>query len=185
MPFYDSYTLSRFQAAYGRPMREIANHWVDPSQYPEEAAFLPVLIGEFTSAVMDHVRATHPDCQFEVLYPTDVNDTAFNTIINYPVSAWSNSTLDCMKTESFTYTIQRNLNRALGTVRRGEALGFPTSKRSFLVGIGDPTTAWLKEVSFARADGLESIVLFAVDQFCLIGYPVPLPAGTARGSYQG
>jgi hypothetical protein len=93
--------------------------------------------------------------------------------------------LDCMKTESFTYTIERNLDNAMGTVLRGAELGFPRNKRSFLVGIGDSTTAWIKEVSFARADGLESIVLFAVDQFCLIGYPAPLRGGAGKVLFQG
>ena len=184
MPFYDAYTRERFQSAYGHPMAEIVSQSVDPSLYAEEAAFLPTLIGEFTSAIMNHVRTTHSACRFEVLYPTDVNDTAFNTLINYPAS-WSSSALDCLKTESFTYTLQRNLDQALSTVRRGEVFGFPRSGRSFLVGIGDSTTAWAKEVSFARAEGLESIVLFALDQFCLIGYAVPLPKGVGRSLYQG
>jgi len=185
MPFYDEYTLSRFQIEYGHPLAVIANHSVDPALYPDETEFLPKLIGEFTSAIITHVRATLPQCRFEVLYPTDVNDTAFNTLINYPHAEWTPSTLDCLKTESFTYTILRNLDRALGTVERPAALGFAQSQQSFLAGIGDSTTAWLKEVSFARAKGMESIVLLAVDQFCLIGYPVPLQPGTRRALYQG
>jgi hypothetical protein len=184
MPFYDGYTQARFQSAYGRPMVEIVNHLVDPAISVEEVQFLPTLIGEFTSTVMNHVRTTHPACRFEVLYPTDVNDTALNSLINYP-SSWSSSTLDCIKTESFTYTLQRNLDKAMSTVQRGQALGFPPNQRSFLVGIGDSTTAWAKEVNYARAEGLESIVLFALDQFCLIGYPVPLPSGIGRSLYQG
>jgi hypothetical protein len=30
----------------------------------------------------------------------------------------------------------------------------------------------MKEIDLAQAQGLESVVLFALDQFCLIGYPV-------------
>jgi hypothetical protein len=49
-----------------------------------------------------------------------------------------------------------------------------------LIGIGDSTTAWPKEARSAAGKGLESVVLFALDQFCLIGYAVPLGAGMRR-----
>jgi hypothetical protein len=185
MPFYDSYTQERFQAAYGRQMAVITTHTAEPSLYQQETELLPLLIGEFTDAVVTHVRAAHPNCRFEVLYPTDVNDTEFNTLINYPGSAWTSSTLDCIKTESFTYTLQRNLDRALGTMRYGGLRGFSPASRSFLVGISDPTTAWQKEVSLAKAEGVESIVLFAIDQFCLIGYRLPLVLTEGHALYQG
>src|SRR5579862_6929638 len=44
----------------------------------------------------------------------------------------------------------------------------------------DPTTAWLKEVRSAQGKGFESVVLFALDQFCLVGLTVPLPASFRR-----
>ena len=185
MPFYDAYTQSEFQAAYGRAMATIPNHQADPAQYPDEVEFLPTLIGAFTNAIIQDVRASHPDCRFEVLYPPDVNETPLNSLINYPSAAWTPAVLDCLKTESFTYTYARDLNRARGTIEYGETRGFPRSQRSFLVGIGDATTAWMKEVSIARSQGLESIVLFALDQFCLIGYPAPLPQGASRAVFQG
>jgi hypothetical protein len=31
----------------------------------------------------------------------------------------------------------------------------------------------MKEVDIAQSQGLESVVLFALDQYCLIGYPPP------------
>jgi hypothetical protein len=34
-------------------------------------------------------------------------------------------------------------------------------------------------------EGLESVVLFALDQFCLIGYGLPLGNGAAWASYMG
>ena len=49
-------------------------------------------------------------------------------------------------------------------------LGFPGSKASHLVGISGATTAWQKEAAMATGAGLESVVLFALDQYCLIGY---------------
>jgi hypothetical protein len=51
--------------------------------------------------------------------------------------------------------------------------GFGASQRSHLIGIGDARTAWMKEADLAKGQGLESVVLFALDQFCLIGYALP------------
>ena len=63
-------------------MAAILSQHADPSNFPDECTFLPELIGEFTNAVMTHVRQSHPDARFEVLYPPDVNDTALNRLVN-------------------------------------------------------------------------------------------------------
>ena len=76
MPFYDAYTTNTFQAQYGRAMTVITSNTIVPTTVPHEVAFLPGLIGAFTSQIMAFVRASDPTCRFEVLYPTDVNDTA-------------------------------------------------------------------------------------------------------------
>ncbi len=140
---------------------------------------LPTVIGNFTAAIMSFVRGTQPACRFEVLYPTDVNQTAFNRAINYPAAAWTPATLTCLKTESFGFTFGRNLDQELGDARFRHALGFAAAQRSHLVGVGDSTAAWLKEARAAEGKRFESVVLFAIDQFCLIGYDVPLAGRTA------
>ncbi len=183
MTFYDAYTKAQFEAAYGRPMAVIADNFVDPALHPEEAAFLPTLIGAYTDQIMAFVRATYPNARFEVLYPTDVNEGRFNQVINYPVASWTPAALDNLKTESFIYTGERRLEDSL---RRscdfGASLGFPPTKRSHLVGIGDPYTAWLKEARYAEVKNQDSVVLFALDQFCLIGYAMPLDRGAGRST---
>jgi len=185
MPFYDAYTTSLFQATYGRPMGVIPSQFADPAAFPEEVAFLPTLIGAFTAQVVGHVRAAYPNCRVEVLYPTDVNNTALNSMINYPVGEWTPAKLDNLKTESFSFTFARDLNLSRLTIDHGAVRGFPRSRRSFLVGINDPLTPWMKEVRIAKAQGIESIVLFALDQYCLVGYETPLPAGMRRCAVQG
>ncbi len=175
MPFYDEYTKQRFRDLYGREMAVIPGNREDPSLYAAELALLPQLIGEFTSAIVACVREAHPDCRFEVLYPPDVNDTALNQLANYPRAHWTPAVLDCLKTENFTYTYERNLDKCLQSIRYGQALGFPPSKSSHLVGISDPVSPWQREANLAVSEAVESVVLFAFDQFCLVGYPVPLP----------
>ena len=184
MTFYDDYTTSTFQAQYGRPMATILSDTVDPAQHPQEAAFLPTLIGAYTTAIMNFVRATYPNARFEVLYPTDVNEGSFNAVINYPAAAWNPSTLTNLKTESFTYTLDRNLQMAeQRSLHFGESLGFTRAQRSHLVGVSDPTTAWMRESRLAQTLTADSVVLFALDQFCLIGYGLPLPHGLRRATF--
>src|SRR5262249_52958030 len=68
MPFYDAYTTGRFLSTYGHGMGAIADQSASPDAYPEEVALLSQLIGEFTAAVIAHVRTTCPEARFEVLY---------------------------------------------------------------------------------------------------------------------
>jgi len=185
MPFYDSYTTTTFQARYGKPMAAILSQNADPSGFPDECAFLPELIGEFTGAVMTYVRQAHADARFEVLYPPDVNDTALNRLVNFPHAHWTPASLESLKTENFTYTGDRDLNKALASIQLPMQLGFGRSQSSHLVGIGEYTTPWSKEQRMAAGEQLNSVVLFALDQFCLIGYHLPLERGARRSQYMG
>jgi hypothetical protein len=51
--------------------------------------------------------------------------------------------------------------------------------------MGDATTAWMKEARSAQGRGFESVVLFALDQMCLIGYALPLPEMFRRSVRMG
>jgi len=185
MPFYDVWSTAQFQTAYGRPMTVFTTNSADPSQYPQEMAFLAAELGAFTTSVINYIRGTQPTARFEVLYPTDVNQTAFNQAINLPRSVWTSTLLACFKTECFGFTLGRNLDQSEATILLGGSLGFPNSQRAHLVGISDATTAWNKEVRSAQGKGFESTVLFALDQFCLIGYHLPLPQGLRRSARMG
>jgi hypothetical protein len=185
MPFYDAWAQAQFLAAYGRAMTTFTTNTVDPTAYPDEIAFLQSVLGNFTSSIMTYVRTTQPACRFEVLYPTDVNATAFNSAFNFPPSAWTPAALTILKTECFGFTLGRDLNQAESSIDFGASLGFPASQRSHLVGVGDSMTAWLKEVQIAEGKGLESVVLFALDQYCLIGYATPLPQTLRRSIRMG
>jgi hypothetical protein len=185
MPFYDSYTTGAFQAQYGRPMATITSQNADPSAFPSETAFLPQLIGQFTGTIMTYVRQTYTNTRFEVLYPTDVNDTPLNHLINFPLAAWTAANLDSLKTENFTYTAERNLDLALESIELPMQLGFARSQSSHLIGISDYTTPWSKEQRLASGQQLDSVVLFALDQFCLIGYRLPLETAPRRARFMG
>jgi hypothetical protein len=185
MPFYDAWAQAQFLTEYGRAMTVFTTNTVDPTAYPDEVAFLQALLGNFTASIMAYVRTTQPSCRFEVLYPTDVNATAFNSAFNFPVAAWTPAALTILKTECFGYTLGRDLDLCETSIDFGASLGFAASQRSHLVGVSDSTTAWLKEVQIAEGKGLESVVLFALDQYCLIGYATPLPQSLGRSIRMG
>ncbi len=185
MPFYDDYTKSQFQAAYGKSIGLIPSQNSDPTSFPDECTLLPKLIGQFTSAVIAFVRARFANCRFEVLYPPDTNDTPLNQIINYPSTYWCPSALTCLKTENFTYTGNRDLNKARDSINLPAKEGFGATQRSHLVGISDYTSPWRKEQELAIAAGVESVVLFALDQFCMIGYEVPVKHSNRRATFMG
>jgi hypothetical protein len=156
-----------------------------PDRYPQECAFLAGLIGSFTDSIMNFVRQSCANARFEVLYPPDVNETPFMGAVNLPRANWTATQLDCLKTENFTYTGDRDLNKAAVSVQLPLQLGFPAKKSAHLIGIGDYTTPWQKENRIALGARVSSIVLFALDQFCLIGYDLPLDSGSARSLYMG
>ena len=184
MPFYDDYTQQQFQSIYGVPMQIIPSNDVDPSQYPNETAFLPTLIGAYTAAIRTALQSQYPGRRFEVLYPTDTNDTELNQLINYPANDWTAANLTCLKTESFTFTGNHNLDQSQYSMSVSAAKGFPNPQRSHLVGISDSWTAWMKEVDLAQSQGLETVVLFALDQYCLAGYIAPPFVKLVRSSRQ-
>jgi hypothetical protein len=181
LPFYDAYTQAQFQSAYGRPIALISSNTEQPSAFPDESSFLPTLIGEFTASIMNYVRQTIPQAKFEVLYPPDVNSYPMNAAVNLPTAYWTPEVLACMKTENFTYTGDRDLDQASQSVDLPASLGFGAAQRSHLVGISDYTTPWANEVGLALGQNVESVVLFALDQFCLIGYPTDFYKNIQRG----
>ncbi|HEY4363159.1 MAG TPA: hypothetical protein VGN17_19475 [Bryobacteraceae bacterium] len=182
MPFYDAWTQAGFLAAYGRAMTVFTTDTVNPATYPDEMTYLSGVLGSFTNSVISFVRSTYSTCRFEVLWPGDVNAQPFNRAFNFP-GAWAPSSLDVLKTECFGFTLGRNLDSSEETIL--DAHGFSAAQRAHLVGVGDSTTAWLKEVRSALGKGFESVVLFALDQYSLIGYETPLRAGLRRSVRMG
>jgi len=185
MPFYDAYTQQQFTAKYGVSMQEIPSNNSDPTAFPNEVAFLPTLIGDYTASIRSALQTQFPGCRYEVLYPTDTNNTALNTLINYPATDWSPQNLTCLKTESFGFTSGFDLVNCTMSMNTSAAKGFPNPQRAHLVGISDAWSAWLKEVDIAQSQGLETVVLFALDQYCLIGYPPPPFVNSTKSSRQG
>jgi hypothetical protein len=174
MPYYDAYTRQQFTSLNGGAlMRQITAKDASVAAYQQEAQLLRNLLGDFTAGLRNALRTAFPTARYEVLYPGDVNAPAFNNFVNLPVGDWTPANLTCLKTEGLSYASERNLDKSHVCMKINAGLGFANSKRSHLVGITDAKTAWMKEVDLAQGEGVESVVLFALDQFCLIGYRLP------------
>ncbi len=184
MTFYDDYTKSAFQSQYGRPIHVFASNAESPAPYPEESAFLPKQIGDFTNAIAAYVRAAYPQAKFETLYAPDVNDYALTRVMNLPAE-WNTGNLEVFKTENFTYTGNRDLNKARESILLPMARGFPRSRMAHLIGVHNSSEPWDWERRLAHGELCESVVLFAFDQFSMIGYEAPLGAGSRRSGFQG
>ena len=186
MPFYDAWDQAQFLAEFGRAMTVFTTNTVNPASYPDEVAYLQATLGNFTNAIMTFVRATYSTCRFEVLYPTDVNQTAFNQAINYPPS--------CVDSRGADVPEDRELRIHAGAQSRPERSRPSTSElrwdsppRSAVTwsasAIRPPRGS--KKLRSALGKGFESVVLFALDQFCLIGYATPLPESLRRSVRMG
>ena len=173
----------RFRRSMGGPCSTITNPMPTRRSIRRSACSCQGLIGQFCAAVMAYVPG---GTRFEVLYPRGHQRYGADETVNFPTAAWTPANLACLKTENFTLR-----QRATWTQRRQSIAaarrqrGFPPSQSSHLVGISDYTTPWAKESALAIAAGVESVVLFALDQFCLIGYGLPLTSGTSTGSIHG
>jgi hypothetical protein len=172
MPFYDDYTVATFLSTYSVVIHTFLDPSDSPSAYPNESAFLPGLIGAFVAAIQAFVSTTYSNCRYEVLYPPDTNDSPLMSVMNLP-STWVPTNLNCFKTENFTYTGDFNINAALASILLPKTLDFSVAESAHLIGIGNYQTPWNKERLLSLAN-VGTTVLFALDQFCLIGYPLPL-----------
>jgi hypothetical protein len=186
MPYYDTYTQQQFEAKYGVPMQNItSNNPQNLPQYTNETGFLPTILGAYTAAIRSALQAKYPNCRYEVLYPNDTNATPLNQLVNFPADDWTPQNLTSLKTESFQFTMSYNLPEAAQSIAVSEDKGFPTEQRAHLIGIMDAAWPWMKEANIAQVSQLEAIVLFALDQYCLIGYPQPPFPEYARSKRQG
>ena len=103
----------------------------------------------------------------------------------YIASVWTTANLDVLKTENFTYTGSRNLNKAVESIQFPQTKGFAVEESAHLVGVFNASEPWDWERRLSRAEGVEHVVLWAFDQFSLIGYPLPLHEGIRRSFFLG
>lgn len=105
-------------------------------------------------------------------------------MVNLPAH-WGPANLDVFKTENFMYSGARDLNRAKASILLPLGKGFPRGRAAHLVGVQNSSEPWDWERRLAHGEQLESVVLFAFDQFSMIGYKLPLGPGNRRSGFMG
>jgi hypothetical protein len=192
MAFYDADTASAAVTALGRPLGNFLTVSDAPSLNSyADANFLRGLIYAHCSAIATFVKASYPTAKFEVLYPLDVNypsvvpiaqcGGALLAYVNTP-SQWlaqSGSGLDRMKMEGLAFgATAHNLTLAQ------QAIAFPTTwpqswalaNTAYMIPIFNGGCPWTQEFLACLAAGVPLVNLWALDQFCLMSWPLPLPA---------
>jgi hypothetical protein len=112
-----------------------------------------------------------------------VNDFALTRVVNYPEDDWTPANLETLKTENFSHTVAANLNKALESIRLPFSKGFTRSRSAHLIGVAGAPHPWEWERRLARAENIETVVLWAFDQFSMVGYRLPLGEGSRRGRF--
>jgi hypothetical protein len=195
MPYYDASTIADFLAAKGHQIWPFVSNTDNPSGDPshahETADFLKARIWAYCSYVMAAVQAVYPAAQFEVLWPRDANQgpgvgltgyRQLNDYVNLPDQWKTNASgIAYFRVEGYDYdVVQHNIAQAMVTALYPySVLGRPVGQCAFLQGIyvpGAPVQtefwAWRKSV---LGVGTGSLALWALDQFCLMSIPVPIP----------
>jgi hypothetical protein len=103
--------------------------------------------------------------------------------VNFPEADWTPANLEVLKTENFGHTAGRNLNKALESILLPLEKGFARNRAAHLIGVFTPNEPWNWERRLARAQHIESVVLWAFDQFSMVGYALPLRDGLRRARF--
>ena len=192
MAFYDADTAFFSAAVLGRPLATFLTVSDDPSVNAyADANYLRQLISGHCQAIATFVLSSYPTAKFEALFPLDVNYPSVVPIalsggkllayVNLP-SAWMaklGSGLDRMKMEGLAFgATARNLTLAQ------QAIAFPTAApmtwaladTAYMIPVFNGGCPWTLEFLATLAAGTPLVNLWAFDQFCLMSWPVPLPA---------
>ena len=133
-------------------------------------------------AICSYVLASHPNANFELLWPLDVNDPAtrrLNRHINLPTE-WETKTssgFDTFLIEGFQFAgIDRNLDKVRAMAGYPfEVLSWPRADCRYLMGIFNAGWSWERDYLTGKRSHVPVIKIWAYDHLCLFGRGVPLP----------
>lgn len=194
MAFYDAETTAAAASSLGRPLHRFLRPTDNPggAQSPD-ATFLRNRLRDYATAIQQHVRATRPTANFEILYPYDVNHPqpagvhqlggALNRFVNLPVE-WESkagSGFDRFKLEALDFGAwSRDLNLVQASIQFARSLNWPVDSVRYLVPVFRAAGAWQKEYLLARAEGIGVVNFWAFDHLCLHNLDVREPRWASR-----
>ena len=197
MAYYDPETTAQALAALGRPLHVFRSPVDDPGvNGGADARFLRDRLRDYAAAIMAQVRAVHPNAQFELLFPYDVNHPVpaganqlggrLNRFVNLPVE-WetkSLSGLDRLKMEALDFGAwSRDLDLCGTAISFPFTLAWPRDSVRYLVPVFRPAAPWEREYLMAKGLGIPVINLWAYDQFCIYGLDPREPRRRGRAQF--
>jgi hypothetical protein len=191
MAFYDSDTQAAAQAALGRPLAVFKTPTDDPNN--PDALFLRNRLRDHVAGLISYLQARHPDIQFEVLFPYDVNGPApagvhnlggrLLRFINFPAE-WEHPAtagFQRLKMEGLDFgASSRDLNLVKQTVRFPLDLGWPVAQVRYMIPVFNGGCPSESEYRMAQRFRIPAVNLWAYDHVCIFGLPVREPARRAR-----
>jgi hypothetical protein len=198
MAFYDAYTASAAATVLGRPLASFWTQDDDPTLHAADVAFLAGQLKSHIDAIRTFVLASYPTAKFELLFPYDVcypspywtNDLPYpqggrlNYAVNLPAAylAKSGSGLDRFKTEGLSWiATYRNFSLAQATIQFPYTVGtWPLLYTRYLLPWFNGGCAWPREYLYNVNAGTPYLGMWAFDQLCLMGWPLPLPVNPKR-----
>ena len=198
MAFYDAYTAAAALTVLGRPLASFWTQDDNPALNPADVAFLAGQLKSHIDAIRTFVLASYPTAKFELLWPYDVcypspystnalpypQGGRLNYAANLPAAylTKSGSGLDQMKMEGLAWgATYRNLSLVEQTVQFPYTVGtWSQAYTRYLVPIFNGGCPWQREYLFNVNVSTPYVGLWALDQLCLMGWPLPLPVNGKR-----
>jgi hypothetical protein len=198
MGYYHPELTAGAQTAFGRPLHKFVLPTDDPNvNGGADATYLRNRLRDHIAGIIAHVKASHPNAKFEVLFPYDVNypepagihniGGRLNRFVNLPIEWERKETagFDRLKTEALDFGAwSRNLDLARTAFRLPLELGWPRDSVRHLVPVFRGGYPFEKEIAMAEAEGVPVVNLWAYDHVCIYGWP-PSPGRGSRSSHQG
>lgn len=192
MAYWDDETRELAGIALGRPLWQFKAPDDDPAQHQADANVLAGILVAYCQAIRAHVHLAHPNAEFELLLPLDVNHPfpvgrfgvggRLNYAVNVPVEFLSPAIapFDRIKIEALDFGAwSHNLDLSKWAMRWPYSQGtWSKSKCSYnmavylvlVVGGGSSRPVWEQELSAAIGEGLAGIVLWAFDHIGIYGW---------------
>lgn len=198
MAFYDAYTAAQASSTLGRALASFWTQDDNPASHPTDVAFLAAQLKAHIDGIRSYVLASYLAAKFELLFPYDVcypsiywtNSLPYpqggrlNNAVNLPPAylTKSGSGLDRIKMEGLSWVATyRDLDKAKETIQFPYTAGtWNQADTRYLIPWFNGGCAYRKEYLFAVNVGTPMMGMWAFDQLCLMGWPLPLPSNGKR-----
>jgi hypothetical protein len=198
MAYYDAYTAAAALTALGRALASFWTQDDDPGVNSHaDANFLRGLVYAHMHAIAVAVKGAYSGAKFEWLLPMDVDNPAvywnqgypypqggrMNNYVNIPSQYTGPSAdVDRVKIEALSWgSAYSNIDLAkYAMVYSFEVLSYPRSSVAYLIPWYNGACAWTAQYLAVVNARIPLMGFWALDQFCLLSWPLPLPTNRRR-----